>query len=154
MVWRLFHASTFCFTVFEEAGNFSVIMKNTGKLFLVLAPLLVSFVIVAQAPPAVPRPFTPVTQEMLVNPSPDDWLMFSRTYDAQRYSPLSQINKQNIAQLGLSWTRGLPAGTMESIPLVHGGVMYVIVPGGGIQALDATNGDLIWQYKHKMQSNS
>ena len=36
--------------------------------------------------------FVPVTQEMLLNPSPDDWLMYSRTYDAQRYSPLKQIN--------------------------------------------------------------
>src|SRR6185503_327143 len=72
--------------------------------------------------------YKPVTQDMLTNPSPDDWLMFSRTYDAQRYSPLNQINKQNVNQLGLAWTRGLANGTMESIPLVHDGVMYVIAP--------------------------
>lgn len=96
------------------------------------------------------KDFTPVTQQMLENPSPDDWLMYSRTYDAQRYSPLKQIDKQNIAQLRMVWTRGLPTGTMESIPLVHNGVMYAIAPGGVIQALDATTGDLIWEYKHKM----
>src|SRR5579863_8077656 len=45
----------------------------------------------------------PVTQEMLLNPSPDDWLMPSRTYDWQRFSPLSQINKQNVGQLSLAW---------------------------------------------------
>ena len=74
------------------------------KLSVVLVPLLVSLVIVAQAPkPAGPRPFTPVTQKMLENPSPDDWLMFSRTYDAQRYSPLKQINKQNVGQLKMAW---------------------------------------------------
>ena len=44
--------------------------------------------------------FQPVTTEMLVNPSPTDWLMYSRTYDAQRYSPLNQINKQNVASFG------------------------------------------------------
>jgi glucose dehydrogenase len=38
--------------------------------------------------------FTEVTQQMLENPSPNDWLMFSRTYDAQRFSPLEQINRQ------------------------------------------------------------
>ena len=43
--------------------------------------------------------FTPVTTEMLVNPSPDDWLMYSRTYDAQRFSPLKQITRQNVGQL-------------------------------------------------------
>src|SRR5262249_33941794 len=39
------------------------------------------------------RKYVPVTQEMLLNPSPDDWLMFSRTYDAQRFSPLKQVTK-------------------------------------------------------------
>jgi glucose dehydrogenase len=71
-----------------EADNFSVIMKNTVKLSVVLVLLLVSLVILAQAPPPATPRFTPVTQKMLENPSPDDWLMFSRTYDAQRYSPL------------------------------------------------------------------
>ncbi len=94
--------------------------------------------------------YKPVTDAMLENPSPGDWLMFSRTYDAQRYSPLKEITTQNAGQLGLAWARGLPAGTMEGIPLVHDGVMYVIAPAGVIQALDATNGDLIWEYKHKV----
>ena len=60
--------------------------------------------------------YKPVTQEMLTNPSPNDWLMFSRTYDAQRYSPLNQINKQNVSQLGLAWTRGLASGTTGEHP--------------------------------------
>ena len=38
--------------------------------------------------------FAPVTGEMLVKPSPDDWLMYSRTYDAQRFSPLRQITRR------------------------------------------------------------
>jgi len=48
------------------------------------------------------KTFTPVTQKMLETPSANDWLMFSRTYDAQRYSPLNQINKQNVGQLRLA----------------------------------------------------
>ncbi len=36
--------------------------------------------------------------EMLLKPSPDDWLMYSRTYDAQRFSPLKQITKQNVGR--------------------------------------------------------
>jgi len=96
--------------------------------------------------------YTNVTDQMLLNPPAEDWLMFSRTYDAQRYSPLKQINKQNAAQLSLAWARGLGTGTMEGIPLVHNGVMYVMAPGA-IQAVDATNGDLIWQYTHKMTNN-
>ena len=56
------------------------------------------------------KTFTPVTQRMLEAPSPNDWLMFSRTYDAQRFSPLEQINKQNVSQLRLAWERGMGPG--------------------------------------------
>src|SRR5438552_8870536 len=123
-------------------------MKNTVKLSVVLASLLVSLVIVAQAPPpAVPQPFTPVTQKMLENPSPEDWLMFSRTYDAQRYSPLKQINKQNVGQLKMVFTLDMPAGSTETIPLVHDGVMYATLPSGALGALDAGTGATIWEYK-------
>jgi alcohol dehydrogenase (cytochrome c) len=99
------------------------------------------------------KTFAPVTQQMLENPSPNDWLMFSRTYDAQRYSPLEQINKRNVAQLRLAWERGMGAGQTETIPIVHDGVMYVINPGAIVQALDATNGDLIWEYKREAPAN-
>ena len=98
--------------------------------------------------------FTPVTAETLQNPSPDDWLMFSRTYDAQRFSPLNQINKQNVATLRLAWSRGMGPGTTETIPTVYKGVMYVTAPGSIIQALDATTGDLLWEYKRKYANSA
>src|ERR1700747_2584001 len=113
------------------------------KLILVVAVVTA----VALAPAQVVKDYKAVTQQMLENPSPNDWLMYSRTYDAQRYSPLNQINKENVGQLSLAWTRGFGAGTTETIPVVHNGVMYVVTPGAIIQALDATNGDLIWEYK-------
>ncbi len=99
-----------------------------------------------EAPVAVAA-FVPVTQAMLENPDPADWLMFSRTYDAQRYSPLEQIHTGNVGELALAWARNLPAGNTETVPLVYAGVMYLIVPGAAVQALDATNGKLIWEYK-------
>ena len=90
--------------------------------------------------------FRPVTESVLANPDPGDWLMINRTFDQHRYSPLNQINKNNVGQLRMAWTRGLPAGSQESTPIVYRGVMYLYVPGGTIQAVDATNGDLIWEY--------
>ncbi|MFZ1206459.1 MAG: PQQ-binding-like beta-propeller repeat protein [Candidatus Acidiferrales bacterium] len=92
------------------------------------------------------KDYKPVTDEMLLNPPPGDWLMYSRTYDAWRYSPLKQINKKNINQLHIAWVKGLPAGTTETIPIVHDGVMYLIAPGADVMAVDATDGDIIWQY--------
>lgn len=93
--------------------------------------------------------FSPVTHEMLLKPSPNDWLMLSRTYDEQRFSPLNQINRQNVDQLRTVWERGMPPGTQETIPIVYRGVMYVVNPGAVVQALDATNGNLLWEYRRK-----
>ena len=108
---------------------------------------------VAAAGPGIPAAlaqtdaFVPVTQAMQIDPDPADWLHLSRTYDQHRFSPLSQINKGNVAQLRMAWSRGLPEGTQESTPIVYRGVMYVIAPGASLQALDASNGDLIWEYQ-------
>ena len=96
------------------------------------------------------RPLYAVTREMLLSPSPSDWLMFSRTYDNQRFSPLDQISRQNVAQLQLAWARGMGPGVQEIIPIVYDGVMYVVNPRAVVQALDATNGDLIWEYRRSL----
>lgn len=98
--------------------------------------------------------FTPVTQQMLLNPSPDDWLMFSRTYDAQRYSPLDQINRKNVNRLRQVWTRGLAAGTSEGIPIVYQGVMYTLDSANAVQALDAANGKLLWECRRNTNAPS
>ncbi|MBZ5633417.1 MAG: PQQ-binding-like beta-propeller repeat protein [Acidobacteriia bacterium] len=90
--------------------------------------------------------YKPVTAAELANPSPNDWLSFSRTYDDQRFSPLNQITRQNVNQLRMAWSRGTPAGTVESTPLVRGGTMYIMTATGGVMALNATNGDLLWEY--------
>jgi alcohol dehydrogenase (cytochrome c) len=90
---------------------------------------------------------------MLQNPNPADWLMYSRSYDAQRFSPLTQINTRNVDRLQKVWSEVLPdAGTHESIPIVHDGVMYVVVPGGAVQALDASSGRRTWEYKRELSN--
>ncbi len=120
-------------------------MKNMSLFLMVLLAGVVTGSVSAQV-----EDFIPVTDETLLNPSPDDWLMFSRTYDNQRFSPLDQINPQNVDQLGMVWARGLRAGVQENIPIVYRGVMYVVNPGAVVQALDATNGDLIWEYRRRL----
>lgn len=97
-----------------------------------------------QAQPATD--FTPVTDAMLQNPAPGDWLMWRRTLDSWGYSPLTQIDKSNVQQLRLSWTRDLATGTGESTPLAYNGVLYVPQANDVIQAIDALTGDLLWEY--------
>jgi alcohol dehydrogenase (cytochrome c) len=97
------------------------------------------------------RPFVPVTDEMLQKPDPADWLMWRRTLDSQGFSPLSQINRSNVASLQMSWTRGMgPGGQQEATPLVYGGVMYIPNPGDLIQAVDARTGTLLWEHKRQL----
>src|SRR5689334_25106054 len=86
-----------------------------------------------------------VSTDMLVSPPPEDWLMYSRTYDAQRYSPLEFVNRSNVPKLTTAWTKPLPAGTLESIPIVRNGVMYLAAPGAAVVALNAATGDQIWE---------
>src|ERR1700748_1539928 len=99
------------------------------------------------------RNLDPLTEDNLKNPSPNDWLMYNRTYDAQRFSPLQQINKSNVGQLKLAWSIPQGAGSQEGIPLVHDGVMYLQAPGAVMEARDATTGQLIWEHKRNLAQN-
>lgn len=96
------------------------------------------------------RKFVPVTDAMLQKPDPADWLTWRRTLDGWGYSPLNQINRNNVAQLKMAWTKGLGPGNQEGTPLVHDGVMYVPNPADYIMAVDAKTGDLIWENKRKL----
>lgn len=94
---------------------------------------------------------TPVTDDMLKNPADGDWLMYRRTYNGWGYSPLDQINKDNVKDLQLVWSWGLsPGGTTQETPLVHDGVMFVQNSTHLIQALDAGTGELLWQYQYSL----
>ena len=95
---------------------------------------------------ASPSVYTPVTDARLTNPSPEDWLMYRRTYDSWGYSPLDQINRDNVRGLRMVWTRDLEQGTGEVTPLAYGGILYVPQAQDVIQALDAVTGDFIWEY--------
>ena len=88
---------------------------------------------------------TPVTDAMLRNPEPADWLMIRHDYHANDYSPLNQITTQNVKELELQWVWAMNEGTNQPAPVVHNGVMYLMNPGNIVQALDARKGDLIWE---------
>jgi len=98
--------------------------------------------------------FKPVTRANLEDPPDGDWLMFRRTYDGWAYSPLDQVNRDNVGELRLAWSRAMEPGGQYTTPLVHAGIMYLQHPGDVIQALDATNGDLIWEYRRQREDDS
>ncbi len=95
------------------------------------------------------RTFVPVTDEMLQSPSDDDWLMWRRTQDGWAFSPLEQIDRSNVQNLRLVWTRALHDGRQQGTPLAYGGVLYMPNPADVTQAIDAVTGDLIWEHSRE-----
>ena len=92
--------------------------------------------------------YTPVSEEMLRNPGPGEWLNWRGTDNAWGYSPLDQITLDNVGELQLAWSWAMDeTGSQEAAPLAHDGILYVPNPRGVIQALDGATGDLIWEYR-------
>jgi alcohol dehydrogenase (cytochrome c) len=92
--------------------------------------------------------FTPVTDEMLRNPAPGDWLTIRRDHFASNYSPLNQVTRDNAQDLQLVWVAPMAeGGTNQPAPLAHNGTIFINNTGGIIQALDGKTGDLIWEQR-------
>ncbi len=97
--------------------------------------------------------FVPVTDAMLREPAPEDWLMWRRTSDGWGYSPLDQITRENVGELRMVWTRALGRGSQQGTPLAYDGVLYMPNPRDVIQAIDATTGDLLWEHRREVPEN-
>ena len=95
--------------------------------------------------------FTPVTDAVLQDPDPADWLHWRRTLDAWGHSPLDEITADNAGQLRLVWSWALAQGSQQTTPMVYDGVMYIANPGELVQALDAATGELIWEYRRERE---
>jgi len=82
---------------------------------------------------------------------PGNWMSYGRTYSEQRFSPLKQINDQNVPQLRLAWSYDLDTHRgQEATPLVIDGVMYFTSAWSKVFALNAATGALLWSYDPKV----
>ena len=121
----------------------------------VLAAALLAIPVTAQRAPASPesapdvvRDYPPVTADRLRNPEEHNWLMIRRTYDGWGFSPLSQINTDNVNQLQEVWR--VPTDELkvhEAAPVVNGDVMFVSTPNNQVMALNAVTGEILWRYR-------
>ncbi len=92
--------------------------------------------------------FVPVTDQMLANQAAGDWLMIRRDYSATSFSPLSEIDASNVGRLQLAWIWPMrDGGSNQPAPLVHNGTIYINNTDGVVQAIDARDGSLIWEYR-------
>ena len=79
--------------------------------------------------------------------TPGEWLTHGRTYGEQRFSPLTQISKTTVKDLGLAWSYDLPENRgIEATPLVADGVMYTTSSWSIVRAFDAKTGKLLWEH--------
>jgi alcohol dehydrogenase (cytochrome c) len=107
--------------------------------------------VVIAASPALAAEVTP---ERLVNADrePQNWLMNHRTYDAQRYSSLEKINKNNVKSLKLAYAVAI-GGTsanenLQSTPLAEDGYIYVVDQWSVVYKIDGRSGNMgriVWR---------
>ena len=129
--------------IIRTAKHLGYPVKRVHAIFFMLTCLLSASFSVAQI-----EDFTYVTDQMLSNPPKGEWLSWRGTPAAWGFSPLDQINNENVDQLQLKWSFALDnTGAIQAAPLIHDGVMFIPSARGVIQALDAVTGDLHWEYR-------
>ena len=97
--------------------------------------------------------FTPVSSDRLLNAEsePQNWLMYSGNYKAQRYSALNQLDRRNVAELEIAWVHQLSVlDRAETTPLVVDGVMFITESPSTVIAVDAETGRPYWRYEHQL----
>ena len=98
--------------------------------------------------------FKDISDKDINYPVENDWTSWRRTPLGFGYSPLEKINKDNVQKLTLSWSLTMNEGSNQGTPLVSQGVMFLTHPGNMIQAINAANGKLIWEYKYPYPKDS
>jgi alcohol dehydrogenase (cytochrome c) len=90
--------------------------------------------------------FAPATDADLRSPAAADWIHWRQGPDALGFSPLSQITTENVHRLQLAWVWGMDEGVNQPTPLVRDGIMFLPNQANVVQALDARDGTLLWEY--------
>ena len=101
--------------------------------------------------PEILKQYRPISAERLRAPADGDWPMIRRTYDGWGYSPLNQIDDDNVRRLEPAWvfSTGVANGH-EAPPIVVNGVMFVATPGNQVIAINARTGTLLWRYQRQL----
>ena len=140
--WALYHTVTHGIPGTAMPG-FKIPRDDVWRLVSYLQQTLVATEASSGEMPASLSSLQPVTAAELKNAADDsaEWLTYSGSYDGHRHSRLSQINRQNVAQLRVEWERQLSTTLekVESTPLVRGSTMFITEPPSTVLALDAAS---------------
>jgi quinoprotein glucose dehydrogenase len=79
--------------------------------------------------------------------SRQDWSVYGGTAENNHFSPLTQINRDNVQRLEVAWTYDTEeSGGLQTSPIEVEGVLYGITPTQKVFALNASNGKLLWKF--------
>ncbi len=79
-----------------------------------------------------------------------EWQLFGQNYANHRYSPLDQIDVQNVEQLELAWKFETGRkGSFQATPIMADGMLFVSTPFNDLVALNARTGGQVWRYSHR-----
>ena len=87
----------------------------------------------------------PFSRIVSADTEPGNWLTYSRTLDGHRYSPLTEINAGNVANLRVKWAYQFADARTEVSPIVVDGILYVTGPNYAA-AIDGRSGRSLWQW--------
>ena len=94
--------------------------------------------------------YDPVSDAELASPPPGDWLHWRGSPTSNGFSPLDQINRDNVNELQLAWVWALPDGSRyRTAALERDGVLFLTTAGGSVQALEGATGTILWEYRRK-----
>jgi quinohemoprotein ethanol dehydrogenase len=98
------------------------------------------------------RPSPAFTAAELATPAEGGWLTNGGTLSNQRYSPLAQVNRQNVKALKALWHVQLDSGkelrhNNQAQPLVHEGVVYIATGQNDVFAISVDTGKVLWEYR-------
>ena len=96
-----------------------------------------------------------VTNERVLNESTngENWFVSGGDFSGSHYSALDQIDKDNVASLGLAWSTEIPAPDgIAGTPIVVDGTIYLGAAYSVVYALDASSGQILWSYDPDLRS--
>ena len=106
--------------------------------------------------PEAPRLAIQVSNERLLaaGSNPDEWPMYSGSYNGWRHAPAAEITPANVAQLSMRWVKQFDINdpNIEATPLVIDGTIFTTTDPGHVFALDAKTGATIWEYRRSIPS--
>jgi alcohol dehydrogenase (cytochrome c) len=124
------------------------------------SPAQTSAVATSSLPPSKEAPRSPAFRSRQLTELPRaGWLTNGGNLANQRYSPLTQINRDNVANLRANWRASLggsgmgPRSANQAQPLIYDGVLYIVTGDNDAFAIDIESGEVLWEYEAKIDPN-